>query len=54
MKQRLDELKVFLAEQIINKAFVKMVDETGYDVVLTYNKSVAELGCGRIGICGDL
>ena len=25
-------------EQIINKAFVKILDELGYDIVLTYEK----------------
>lgn len=25
-------------EQIVNKTFVKMMDELGYDVVLTYEK----------------
>ena len=29
-------------EQIMNKTFVKMMDELGYDVELTYKKKVAE------------
>ena len=29
-------------EQIINKTFVKMMDELGYDVELTYKKKGAE------------
>ena len=80
MKQRLDELEAFLAEQttevtdyddglvrqliekitvyddhlayvnritkgreqIVNKTFVKMMDELGYDVELTYKKKAAD------------
>ena len=29
-------------EQIVNKTFVKMMDELGYDVELTYKKKAAE------------
>ena len=29
-------------EQIVNKSFVKMMDELGYDVELTYKKKVAD------------
>ena len=29
-------------EQIVNKTFVKMMDELGYDVELTYKKKVAD------------
>ena len=29
-------------EQIINKTFVKMMDEFGYDVELTYKKKAVE------------
>ena len=29
-------------EQIVNKTFVKMLDELGYDVELTYKKKAAE------------
>lgn len=29
-------------EQIVNKAFVKIMDELGYDVVLTYKKKRRE------------
>ena len=29
-------------EQIVNKTFVKMMDELGYDVKLTYKKKVAD------------
>ena len=29
-------------EQIVNKTFVKMLDELGYDVKLTYKKKAAE------------
>lgn len=29
-------------EQIVNKTFVKMMDELGYDVELTYRKKTAE------------
>ena len=29
-------------EQIVNKTFVKMMDELGYDVEITYKKKVAE------------
>ena len=29
-------------EQIVNKTFVKMMDELGYDVELTYKKKKAE------------
>ena len=34
-------------EQIVNKTFVKMMDELGYDVELTYKKKAAEWGCGK-------
>ena len=29
-------------EQIVNKTFVKMMDELGYDVELTYKKKAAK------------
>jgi plasmid maintenance system antidote protein VapI len=29
-------------EQIVNKTFVKMMDELGYDVELTYKKKAAD------------
>ncbi len=29
-------------EQIVNKTFVKIMDELGYDVELTYNKKAAK------------
>ena len=29
-------------EQIVNKTFVKMMDESGYDVELTYKKKAEE------------
>jgi len=29
-------------EQLINKTFLKMLDELGYDVELTYKKKAAE------------
>ena len=29
-------------EQIVNKTFVKMMDELGYDVELTYKKKTAD------------
>ena len=29
-------------KQIVNKTFVKMMDELGYDVELTYKKKAAE------------
>ena len=29
-------------EQIVNKTFVKMMDELGYDVELTYKKKATE------------
>jgi hypothetical protein len=29
-------------EQIVNKTFVKMLDELGYDVELTYKKKAAD------------
>ena len=29
-------------EQIVNKTFVKMMDELGYDVEITYKKKVAD------------
>ncbi len=29
-------------EQIVNKTFIKMMDELGYDVELTYKKMAAE------------
>ena len=29
-------------EQIVNKTFVRMMDELGYDVELTYKKKAAE------------
>ena len=32
-------------EQIVNKTFVKMMDELGYDVELTYKKKAADRGC---------
>ena len=30
-------------EQLINKTFLRMMDELGYDVELTYKKKVAEV-----------
>ena len=29
-------------EQLVNKTFLKMMDELGYDVELTYNKNAVE------------
>ena len=29
-------------EQIVNKTFVKMMDELGYDVEITYKKKISE------------
>ena len=36
-------------EQIVNKTFVKMMDELGYDVELTYRKKTADWCCGKSG-----
>ena len=39
-------------EQIVNKTFVKMMDELGYDVEITYKKG-SRLRLRQIGICKD-
>ena len=41
-------------EQIVNKTFVKMMDELGYDVELKYKKKTAESGCGKSRFTGAL
>ena len=38
-------------EQIVNKTFVKMMDELGYDVELTYKKKSRGITLREIGIC---
>ena len=37
-------------EQIVNKTFVKMMDELGYDVEITYKKIGSRLRLRQIGI----
>ncbi len=37
-----NNIELDLKEQIVNKTFVKMMDELGYDVELTYKKKVAD------------
>ena len=37
-------------EQIVNKTFVKMMDELGYDVEITYKKKGSRLMLRQIGI----
>ena len=41
-------------EQIINKTFVKMMDELGYDVELTYMKNSCFFGRGANEVGGQL
>lgn len=32
---------------MVNKTFVKIMEELGYDVELTYKKKVTDCGCGK-------
>jgi len=42
VSSRPESYKLKGREQIVNKTFVKMMDELGYDVELTYKRKTAE------------
>ena len=39
---RMEAVETARKEQLVNKTFLKMMDELGYDVELTYKKKAAD------------